>query len=421
MFNIGNLYFSIEILLAELIFLYSCPKRKRFWLRYAVSVAVCLALSYLFPTPSSLTRNNLYMLARFLILFGYTVCAMAVCFDLKFVTLLSNCTAGYAVQHIAYQVTFIITSLTSIYSNLTGANRSSLAELTFFPLIYLVLFLGFGLFAAKNKSYKNNDVRLLVLSICSVLLIIGFSRLAVHFNERNTVTRCFYAIVCCLLTLIIQFSLYKVFELMNENRAIHILRQEEKRQYEISKNAMDLVNIKYHDLKHRLSSESLSKEEQSSLRETLKLYDESCYRTGTEVLDVILTESSLHNGANGIEITFMGNGGALSFMSVSDIYSLFGNALENAIEAVKKLDDNEKKVVGVSIEDKGDMLIINVTNYFDGKIEIQDGLPVTSKDEEEGYHGFGMKSIKLIAQKYHGEMKVSTEDELFNLNVWLMK
>ena len=405
-----------------MIFLYACPKRKLFWVRYAASVCVCLVLSYFFPTPADSTRNNLFTLARFLILFGYTVGAMALCFDLKFATLLSNCTAGYAVQHIAYQVTFIITTLTPIYSHIEGASRSSLAELTFFPAIYVLLFFGFGLFAAKNKSYKNNDIRLLILSICSVFLIIGFSRLAVFFGERDSVTRCFYAIVCCLLTLIIQFSLYKVFALMNENRTIRLLRQEEKRQFEISKNAIELVNIKYHDLKHRLSAvSSLTDEEKTSLKEALQLYDSSSFRTGNEALDVILTENSLRGRQANVEITFMGNGEALSFMGVPDLYSLFGNAIENAMDAVKKLADNDKKIIGISVECKGDMIFVDVTNYFDGKIVFNGDLPATSKDEEAGYHGFGLKSIKLIAEKYHGGMKISTNGELFHLNVWLMK
>jgi hypothetical protein len=48
-----------------------------------------------------------------------------------------------------------------------------------------------------------------------------------------------------------------------------------------------------------------------------------------------------------------------------------------------------------------------------------DGLPVTDKTEEEGFHGFGMKSMRLLAQKYGGTMLVRQEEDLFVLTIRL--
>ena len=46
---------------------------------------------------------------------------------------------------------------------------------------------------------------------------------------------------------------------------------------------------------------------------------------------------------------------------------------------------------------------------------------LTGKTEEEGFHGFGMKSMKLIAEKYGGSLSVSADGDLFTLDVYLMK
>ena len=107
-------------------------------------------------------------------------------------------------------------------------------------------------------------------------------------------------------------------------------------------------------------------------------------------------------------------------MQAMDIYSLFGNAVSNAVEAVEKLADPEKRVIDISSERVGDMVNVRVCNYFDGGLLMKDGIPQTSKVEEEGFHGFGMKSMAMIAEKYGGGLSVSTDADLFTLNVYLL-
>ena len=95
--------------------------------------------------------------------------------------------------------------------------------------------------------------------------------------------------------------------------------------------------------------------------------------------------------------------------------------MDNAIEAVAKLDHAEKKLIDVSIEERGDMFFIGVTNYYDGVLYMEEGIPQTSKADEPGYHGFGIKSMRLIAAKYAGEVAISANDDLFSLNIYLKR
>lgn len=65
------------------------------------------------------------------------------------------------------------------------------------------------------------------------------------------------------------------------------------------------------------------------------------------------------------------------------------------------------------------MITIIITNYCNGQIKITDGMPVTTKAEEVGFHGFGMKSMRLLAEKYHGSLHVRLEEDVFVLTIIL--
>ena len=106
-------------------------------------------------------------------------------------------------------------------------------------------------------------------------------------------------------------------------------------------------------------------------------------------------------------------------MSMMDVYSLFGNAVDNAVEAVCGLDDPAQKTIDIKTERVGGMVTVTVTNYFVGILRLRDGLPITSKRVETGYHGLGIKSMRMIAQKYHGDLQFQADGGLFTLIVYL--
>ena len=109
------------------------------------------------------------------------------------------------------------------------------------------------------------------------------------------------------------------------------------------------------------------------------------------------------------------DGEALVFMELGDICSLFGNILENAIESVSKLTNESDRIISIKVQEKASMLIITCDNYYNGTLNFADGLPISSKEDND-YHGFGLKSIKRIAKKYGGTLTINT-DEMFHLIV----
>ena len=138
-----------------------------------------------------------------------------------------------------------------------------------------------------------------------------------------------------------------------------------------------------------------------------------------EVLDTILTEKSLYCEGHGITLGCIVDGASLSFMPAADLYSLFGNALENAIEAVERLDDPERRSVGLTVKRAGDMVSVHVENYFDGKVEFgSEGLPLSRKGDSLN-HGYGVRSMRMIVEAAGGSFTTRATGDVFHLDVLL--
>ena len=157
MFELSNVYFTFEILLAEMIFLFAAPKRKYFALRYAFAFIACLGISYLFPMPPEFKYNGWYTLLRFLSLFAMTVGGMALCFKSPFMPLFSACVSGYAAQHILYHLCVLIAKgdLFRGFRLDNYMSRSNLLELVFMVPLYAVLFLRLASTPQNTNLFPN--------------------------------------------------------------------------------------------------------------------------------------------------------------------------------------------------------------------------------------------------------------------------
>ncbi len=112
----------------------------------------------------------------------------------------------------------------------------------------------------------------------------------------------------------------------------------------------------------------------------------------------------------------MVDGAALGFLDVMDLSALFGNALDNAIEAVVQLPDPEQRLIHLSVSQEKGFLRIRLENRCREEEAVAGSLPKTSKQDKRN-HGFGLKSICAIAEKYDGSATVHAEKGWFELRV----
>ncbi len=191
--------------------------------------------------------------------------------------------------------------------------------------------------------------------------------------------------------------------------------------YKISEETVALINRKYHDIKHQidiLRRESRGENFEASLSKIeneIKAY-EAQNKTGNEALDIILTSKNLLCQKDHIELTVVADGEALEFMDDIDLASLFGNALDNAIESVSELKNQEERLIHVSVSRKRAFLVIRVENRFEGSIKFVNGMPMTKKKDKR-YHGFGTQSIRSVVEKYGGSVNFNARDKWFRLNI----
>lgn len=194
-------------------------------------------------------------------------------------------------------------------------------------------------------------------------------------------------------------------------------------QYKLSRESIDLVNRKYHDLKHQISvlrsetDDAVRNAYLDHMEKEIKIY-EAQYKTGNKILDTILTSQNLYCMKHGIDMVCVADGALLNFMEVMDICTIFGNALDNAVECELKIEDKKKRMINLKVFRQKQFAIIGCMNYCEDIVQMKEGLPLTSK-KDHAYHGFGVKSIQAAAQKYDGTISVSVEKNWFRLLVMI--
>lgn len=255
------------------------------------------------------------------------------------------------------------------------------------------------------------------LSFSPVSTPFGGSTYAEAFNIRTLV---YFGGVAILYAHHLQ--LYETY-MQTEVNMLHSMLDAQYANFQVSQESIDLVNRKYHDLKHQISvlrseaGQNRTLEHLDELERDIHAY-EAQNKTGNRALDIILTSKNLHCQELGISLTTVVEGSALDFMDELDLCSLFGNALDNAIESAGQLPDPEQRLIHLSVNRERGFVRILLENRCAVVPELRRGLPVTTKADRR-LHGFGLKSIKATAEKYGGSMTICASDGWFELRVLL--
>lgn len=210
-------------------------------------------------------------------------------------------------------------------------------------------------------------------------------------------------------------------QLKMELESIQNVLHRQYEQYQLSKENIDLLNRKYHDLKHQIAiiRAERDRDKQSDYLaelETSIRFFEYQFNTGNNVLDTVLISKGLICNENNITLNCVADGKLIDFISVMDICTIFGNALDNAIESVLQLDDSKKRLIHLALYAQNNFAIIRFENYFENKIRLEEGLPVTTKSDRS-YHGFGLKSIRYAVENYGGSLTINSDNDWFILRI----
>ncbi len=206
-----------------------------------------------------------------------------------------------------------------------------------------------------------------------------------------------------------------------EKEVINTMWKQDKARYEVRKENIAALNIKSHDIKNYLSKARFRGREADEFAEeverVVQRYDSDIH-TGNDALDVILSEHSAYCSTHGITLKCQADGPVLSGMSEPDIYTLFDNILLNSTEYLSTVDDPDKRICFIEVKKAKGMVLIHQENYFAGTLPRAGGEIQTTKEDTVN-HGYGLKSIRAIAEKYGGGMTVRDEGGFFRLNIMM--
>lgn len=435
--------FTIILVLGTAIMAFRLPRRKYFVLRLSLSLLVIFAYEYL--RESVLNRFEVFRnpFFSFFMIFLLCLAGLVLCFNCDFWSYLFCATAGYCIQHASYHMYRLATRYLTL-----GTWTNIILEFLFQAAVCAIIFFLFSRkFLPKNAKVSIGKHMQIIIAAVVLAVSVFISHYAkgyalnyarvynayvalyeLHYLEEIPARMSanpslmmdmvlLYTIITSALGLFIELSMFFAKKTKDELAVAKRMWNLEREQYKQSKENIEIINIKSHDLKHQLATlkGKLNEREFDEITQAVGIYD-SAIKTGNAALDIVLTEKSLICTKNKIRLTCLIDGKWFDGFPEHEMYSLFGNALDNAIESVKAVDE-EMRSISVVAYCKDGVINLQIENYYLGKVNFINGMPITQKDTD--YHGFGVKSMKLLAKKHGGDLSAETNGDIFTLTITL--
>lgn len=426
--NTPGYYYAIAYALS--VFVITCTNERKIgrWKLAAVSCAQ-FALLLFFMTVTDGVRQELFvpsMLLIVLLLLGY----IYICNDFSlreagfyFVKAFIN---GEFAASLCWQIYYYLRYVRGI--------QGELLKWVELILVYAVIFTILALMELNLKKdleelhITRRELRVVIIIAASVFAMSNLSYLDQHGLFSGTFVMDIFIIrtLVDLSGIAVLYAYHvqvKEIQIRFEKDTLHNIMEMQYKNYQLSKENIDMVNQKYHDLKHQInllktqayvgkSTSYLEKMERE-----IRVY-ETQNKTGNQILDAVLTNKAMICQNKEIELKFIVDGGALSFMEDMDVSALFGNMLDNAIESAEKQQEKQKRLIWLYVTKEKQFVRIRTENYCDEKVRFKNGMPVTTKKDRR-LHGYGMKSIKSTVEKYHGSVVAAQENNWFELKILL--
>lgn len=327
-------------------------------------------------------------------------------------------------------VTMLLSSVFSINVSFIQNNTLIFATSTVaskFLAYFLVLLIRKSRISYNNNNGKQQKYLLLSLPIASLLIMLLFLRCC--YQIEDTV----FEAITLITSIILVFANVAVFYIID--RLNELVETKEKLLFaelhinnqvlhyqELNKHQNEL-KIFRHDIKNRLLSlMALVKDGKSDkalqiMENNLNWLEEmnsNIINSGNPVVDAIL-QAKLHVAKDkNISLQISTKLAEEIAIDELELGIVLGNALDNAIEAVEKNIGKSKKYITLMLMSTDNRISISISNPVEEDVNT-DKLITSKMDKEK--HGYGIKSIKTIAQKHDGIVSFSCDNMIFNISI----
>ncbi len=431
---VRDFLFCVELFFSEMISFREEKKRKHFALRNLAAICgefcVSLLFSFIVFEISEMTNYDRIVsvftgIFSYSLMFGMQIGVLLFIYKVDFNKLLSLMAFSFVFRQVVFSL--YVALFTWANMNLLFFKYDSFNWMTF--MVYLgfhsfayVVFLSFSLLRKDNTPPQSEKSVLIILfsAIFANMVVCTIGEVySTDDNDFMYVILLFSNIISLLLLTSIEWIMRKMYSLRNENQVTSQLLREKESQFKFAKANMERLHILAHDLKHQ--SQALraggeeAKEILDNLDDAVTNYD-AILLTENPTINVILNEKWLYCQKHSIRLSTIVDPKALSQLETIELYSLFGNLLDNSIEAVMKIKDKDKRTISLNVTYGKGLSSIDIRNYYVGEIKIEDDENVTSKKDSFA-HGFGTKSIKGIVEKYNGDYSRETDKDIYIVKI----
>ena len=361
------------------------------------------------------------------------VCAFIICWLYKinllkgFLSMLFFIFSGVLVEMI------LVTGLGFLFSDLT--NTDVILQVEYY-LIYHILMTLIAVIMRKTLEKiggnftKREDVLFSIL--LAALIFIFMSSVNSSLYGRDLIAQ----VSQTLGMIILLVALFLLIYFAHDSARIRLIQQEEEQQlrklqvqyqyYEERLKDEQRVRGIYHDMKNHLlvlqaqlkkignTGDKEKKQETeemiTKIRNQISDY-EDYVQTGNAFLDVILRDKSRKAKAESIDFHTEIDFSKGNFIDALDISTIFGNALDNAIEACEKVQE-EERFITMKAREKNHFLVIHIENSA-----VQEEEEKKTTKEDTFLHGFGLKNIQRAAEKYGGQCKRNYQSGVYMLSI----
>lgn len=219
---------------------------------------------------------------------------------------------------------------------------------------------------------------------------------------------------CGVLILTLQHEQLRESALHQELSAMDNVLHRQYEQYKRSKEGIELINSRYHELKVQIADiraqrDRAKQDAALAKMENSILQYEAENKTGNPVLDILLTAKSMECQEKQIHMTSVADGHLLDHLSTREICTLVGTALDNAIAAVRAEPDPEKRLIKVAVYSQGGFAMLRFEHYIEAAPALDaDGLPQQGSD---------LKSVRTTVGQHGGSMTMHWENNWCTLRI----
>lgn len=414
----------VELFIATMMFCRHAghPHMERLWLLLVGCVACCVVFLGMVSVLGGLPFSQVVLATLFYLLaFLAAVVTVAYLFELAPLEALVVGTLGYSTQHLWSDVGNVL--LGEAFVGMSNDLAYYLVHLAILVGGYVLTYWLLARHFQIDAAVVERRAWWIVASFLAIFFVIVCTMVFADAQQGMARLVCYvYDALCTLLIMIALMLASRVDGLRFRLAKQEALWEQKRQQYETTRESMDLINVKCHDIRKKVNAmgreAALSSESLKKIHDTINVYDAGV-KTGDDALDVVLSQKRLLCSQRGIELDCLADGGALGFMEADDLYFLMANILDNAIEAVLSLDDPERRSIDLTVRQQGGFAVIREDNFFGGELHFDaDGLPHTTKADAAN-HGFGTRSIRRCVNDYGGEMSMRAKDGVFTLVITL--